>query len=50
MAVARAGVSSTGFAILIFGLLSALPPLATDVYLPAFPLLAQSFGVGEGSI
>jgi len=50
MTVVRASVSSAGLVVLVLGMLSALPPLATDVYLPAFHLLAQSFGVGEGRI
>lgn len=42
--------SSAKVALLILGMLCALPPLATDAYLPGFHLLAQSFGVGEGRI
>ncbi|HBC02099.1 MAG TPA: Bcr/CflA family drug resistance efflux transporter, partial [Pseudomonas sp.] len=30
--------------LLILGALSAFGPLAIDMYLPAFPLLAESFG------
>ncbi|QFY41272.1 multidrug effflux MFS transporter [Candidatus Methylospira mobilis] len=37
-------------AIAILGLLCAFPPLATDMYLPAFPQMAQAFGVGDGAI
>ncbi|MDD2770168.1 MAG: multidrug effflux MFS transporter [Methylococcus sp.] len=36
--------------VLILGLLCAFPPLATDMYLPAFPQMAQAFGVGAGAI
>lgn len=36
--------------VLILGLLCAFPPLATDMYLPAFPQMAQAFGVGGGAI
>ena len=43
-----AGISAR--IIVILGMLCAFPPLATDMYLPAFPQMAQSFGVGAGSI
>lgn len=36
--------------IVILGLLCAFPPLATDMYLPAFPQMAQAFGAGGGGI
>lgn len=36
--------------VVILGLLSAFAPLATDLYLPGFPLLAQSFGVGDDRV
>lgn len=36
--------------VIILGLLSAFAPLATDLYLPGFHLLAQSFGVGDDRV
>lgn len=37
-------------AVVILGLIAALPPLSTDLYLPAFPLLAESFAADDGEI
>lgn len=42
--------SSSRLIIVILGLLSAFAPLATDLYLPGFRLLAESFGVGDDRI
>ncbi len=39
-----------GAIVLILGLLGAFAPLATDMYLPSFHLMAEHFGVAEGSI
>jgi DHA1 family bicyclomycin/chloramphenicol resistance-like MFS transporter len=36
--------------IVILGMLCAFPPLATDMYLPALPQMAKSFGVAAGDI
>ena len=35
--------------ILIFGSLSAMAPLTTDIYLPALPMLRQAFGASEAA-
>jgi len=52
MATAQSTLQSGGSArlIAILGMLCAFPPLATDMYLPAFPQMAKSFGVGDGGI
>lgn len=42
--------TSSRLVVVILGLLSAFAPLATDLYLPAFHLLAESFGVGDDRI
>jgi len=36
--------------VLVLGGLSAIPPLATDMYLPALPVIAADLGSDEGSI
>jgi len=39
-----------GAIVAILGLLGTFAPLATDMYLPSFRLMAEHFGVDEGSI
>ena len=36
--------------VLILGSLSAIPPLAIDMYLPALPVIASDLGSNEGAI
>ncbi len=40
----------TAIIVAILGMLGAFAPLATDMYLPSFHLMAEHFGVAEGSI
>jgi DHA1 family bicyclomycin/chloramphenicol resistance-like MFS transporter len=42
--------ASPGRTIAILGMLTAFAPLATDMYLPAFDLMAHSFGISEGGV
>src|SRR4051812_34267391 len=35
---------------LVLGMLTALGAFGIDAYLPAFPAIARSFGVGEGAV
>lgn len=44
------GTTPPGVIIAILGMLAAFAPLATDMYLPAFHLMAEHFGVPEGGI
>lgn len=46
----RVSVAYPMLPVIILGMVAALPPLATDLYLPAFHLLAESFAVEDGSI
>ncbi|ATN36934.1 hypothetical protein ACO34A_24485 (plasmid) [Rhizobium sp. ACO-34A] len=41
---------SAGGIVAILGMLSAFAPMATDMYLPGFHLMAEHFGVAEGGI
>ena len=43
-------INSTGRIIVILGMLAAFAPVATDMYLPGFPQMADHFGVPEGGI
>jgi MFS transporter, DHA1 family, multidrug resistance protein len=43
-------ISSTGRIIVILGMLAGFAPLATDMYLPSFPQMAEHFKVPEGGI
>ncbi|WP_062385559.1 multidrug effflux MFS transporter [Demequina iriomotensis] len=45
---ASAGISAVLLSVL--GLLSAIAPFATDLYLPAFPRMAQDFGTGATAV
>jgi len=42
--------ASSTVVLIVLGMLSAFAPMATDLYLPGFHLLAVSFGVGDDSI
>jgi MFS transporter, DHA1 family, multidrug resistance protein len=42
--------ASSTVILVVLGMLSAFAPMATDLYLPGFHLLAVSFGVGDDSI
>ncbi|UZE49000.1 multidrug effflux MFS transporter [Rhodopseudomonas sp. P2A-2r] len=42
--------ASSTVILIVLGMLSAFAPMATDLYLPGFHLLAVSFGVGDDSI
>lgn len=37
-------MSNTMKMAVILGALSAIPPIGTDLYIPAFPLICESFG------
>lgn len=43
------GSSFTPWLIILLGLVTAIGPVATDMYLPAFPELERDLGSGEGS-
>ena len=42
--------ASTRLFILILGMLAALPPMSTDMYLPGFPQVARDFGVPVAAV
>ncbi len=46
----RAVATSSTVIVVVLGMLCAFGPLATDLYLPGFHLLAVSFGVGDDAI
>lgn len=50
MSAFKPAPASAGRIIIILGALAAFAPVATDMYLPAFGLMAAHFGVEEGSI
>ncbi|WP_082227379.1 Bcr/CflA family efflux MFS transporter [Demequina rhizosphaerae] len=49
-APATAGAAITAALLAVLGLLSAIAPFATDLYLPAFPQMAEELGTGATTI